>query len=120
MVSVSSDNMIPIGHRMPIRSCCPSLLGIQSHFSSIFHAVQKHFLQRVCALDIEFEHSVSNVSEHGHQADGATRDQIDCQVPSQFLPVGPGTFGDAVGWAVDEQKAETCTNKVASTEKQSV
>ncbi len=92
-----------------------------------FHSEHEHgfshfpfWMTTICCFYNEFEHGVSNVSEHGHQADGTTRDQIDCQAPSQFLPVGPGTFGDAVGWAVDEEKANTCTNKVASTEKRLV
>ena len=117
MISVGSGTMMSIGARMlmPIRSL--DFLGIQSQFSCFGCTLQKHCLKRVCALDIELDPAIKDVSSNGHQADGEPFDQIFIQNLLQCPRVRVIPFADSSSGQPNEHTAQTASNEVASPKK---
>lgn len=108
--------MMSTAHRMlmpggPHGSCL-----MPTHCSAVLYTLEKHSLQRVCALDVEFDPAVEEVASNGHQADGEPFTPIVVQSLLQLLRVWGVAVGDSFRGSPDKHQAQTAANKVANPE----
>ena len=106
MVSTGdSGSMMSVGHRMLLPSWSHDCLRMPSHCSAFLYTLQKHGLERVCALDIEFDPAVKEVASNGHQANGEPLAPIMVEGLFQLLRVWGVTVGDSFCGPPDEYQA---------------
>lgn len=97
--------MISIGHGVLMPGRSHDSLRVPSHCSAFLRTLQKHGLQRVRALDVEFDPAVKEVASDGHQADGEPFAPIMRQGLFQLLRVWGVTVGDSFCGSPDKYQA---------------
>ena len=110
--------MMTIGHGMLMPGRSDDLLRMPTHCNVFLRPLQKHSLERVGALDVEFDPAVKEVAGDGHQADGEPLAPIMRQGLFQLLRVGGVTVGDSFRGAPDKDQAQTATDEVTNPTKQ--
>ena len=114
-----SGRMMAIGHGMLMPGRSHDSLRMPSRCNAFLRTLQKHGLERVCALDVEFDPAVKEVASDGHQADGEPLAPIMRQGLFQLLRVGGVTVGDSFRGSPDKYQAQTATDEVTNPKKQS-